>query len=92
MPDSQRTPHSGSPDQKGATGKAGPRVDFEEGDVGDVQSGHVDASDHTHRRLKPRHIQLIGIAGTIGTALFVNIGKGLLSGGPASLFMAYCLW
>ncbi|KAI8301311.1 General amino acid permease AGP2 [Colletotrichum sp. SAR11_240] len=63
--------------------KAGPRVDFEDGDV---QSGHVDASDHTHRRLKPRHIHLIGIAGTIGTALFVNIGKGLLSGGPAMPF------
>lgn len=30
--------------------KAGPQVDFEDGDV---QSGHVDASDHTHRRLKP---------------------------------------
>ncbi|CAI0644193.1 unnamed protein product [Colletotrichum noveboracense] len=69
--------------------KAGPRIDLEDGDV---QSGHVDATDHTHRRLKPRHIQLIGIAGTIGTALFVNIGKGLLSGGPASLFIAYCLW
>ncbi|KAK8153196.1 amino acid permease/ SLC12A domain-containing protein [Phyllosticta citrichinensis] len=92
MSDSPRIPRSGSPDQKGAVDKAGPRVDFEEGDVGNVQSGHVDASDHTHRRLKPRHIQLIGIAGTIGTALFVNIGKGLLSGGPASLFIAYCLW
>ncbi|KAJ5578993.1 hypothetical protein N7450_007860 [Penicillium hetheringtonii] len=25
--------------------------------------------DHTHRKLKPRHVQLIGIGGTIGTAL-----------------------
>lgn len=24
--------------------------------------------DHTKRKLKPRHIQLIGLAGTIGTA------------------------
>jgi amino acid transporter len=24
--------------------------------------------DHTQRKLRPRHIQLIGIAGTIGTA------------------------
>ena len=30
--------------------------------------------DSTHRKLKPRHIQLIGIGGTIGTALFVQIG------------------
>jgi amino acid transporter len=34
--------------------------------------------DHTHRQLKARHIQLIGIGGTIGTALYVQIGKGLL--------------
>ncbi|KAL9038846.1 MAG: hypothetical protein Q9214_005120 [Letrouitia sp. 1 TL-2023] len=30
--------------------------------------------DSTHRKLKPRHIQLIGIGGTIGTALYVQIG------------------
>lgn len=28
--------------------------------------------DTTHRRLKSRHIQLIGIGGTIGTALYVR--------------------
>lgn len=48
--------------------------------------------DATHRKLKPRHIQLIGIGGTIGTALYVQIGRGLLNGGPASLFMAFTIW
>ncbi|KAI6080567.1 amino acid permease/ SLC12A domain-containing protein [Hypoxylon rubiginosum] len=48
--------------------------------------------DRTHRMLKPRHIQLIGIGGTIGTALFVSIGKSLLDGGPGSLFIAFSLW
>ncbi|KZF26416.1 hypothetical protein L228DRAFT_242885 [Xylona heveae TC161] len=48
--------------------------------------------DHTQRRLKPRHIQLIGIGGTIGTALYVQIGQGLLHGGPASLFIAFSFW
>jgi amino acid transporter len=48
--------------------------------------------DGTHRRLKPRHIQLIGIGGTIGTVLFVQIGKGLIQGGPGSLFIAFSLW
>jgi amino acid transporter len=48
--------------------------------------------DSTHRMLKPRHIQLIGIGGTIGTALFVQIGHGLLNGGPASLFLAFTFW
>ncbi|CCC05041.1 hypothetical protein SMACR_07364 [Sordaria macrospora] len=48
--------------------------------------------DKTHRKLKSRHIQLIGIGGTIGTALYVQIGKGLLNGGPASLFLAFTIW
>jgi amino acid transporter len=48
--------------------------------------------DHTHRKLKARHIQLIGIGGTIGTALFVAIGKPLIAGGPANLSIAFTLW
>lgn len=48
--------------------------------------------DSTHRKLRPRHIQLIGIGGTIGTALYVQIGHGLINGGPASLFLAFTLW
>jgi amino acid permease len=48
--------------------------------------------DLTRRQLKPRHIQLIGIGGTIGTALFVQIGQGLINGGPGSLFMAFTIW
>ena len=51
-----------------------------------------DRYDFTHRQLRPRHIQLIGIGGTIGTALFVSIGEGLIHGGPASLFIAFTLW
>ncbi|KAJ9221563.1 hypothetical protein C8Q69DRAFT_131422 [Paecilomyces variotii] len=51
-----------------------------------------EGTDHTHRRLKPRHIQLIGIGGTIGTALYVQIGQGLMHGGPASLFIAFAFW
>ena len=33
--------------------------------------------DLTHRRLKSRHIQLIGIGGTIGTALYVRPSRPL---------------
>lgn len=56
------------------------------------QSFVVGSTDQTHRMLKPRHIQLIGIGGTIGTALYVQIGRGLMQGGPASLFIAFSLW
>jgi amino acid transporter len=48
--------------------------------------------DQTHRKLKARHLQLIGIGGTIGTALYVQIGRGLLNGGPASLLIAFTFW
>ncbi|KAG8622763.1 hypothetical protein KVT40_009274 [Elsinoe batatas] len=52
----------------------------------------IKKGDSTHRKLRPRHIQLIGIGGTIGTALFVQIGRGLLNGGPAALFLAFTIW
>lgn len=70
--------------------------------------------DETHRRLRARHIQLMGIGGTIGTVLFVSapppypleapfcspprprkqvqIGKGLVQGGPGSLVIAFSFW
>ena len=57
-------------------------------DVVSVREGF----DLTHRKLKARHIQLIGIGGTIGTALYVQIGRGLLNGGPGSLFLAFTIW
>lgn len=48
--------------------------------------------DQTHRKLKPRHLQLIGIGGTIGTALYVQIGSGLRESGPGSLFLGFSIW
>ncbi|KAI0814436.1 amino acid permease/ SLC12A domain-containing protein [Xylaria sp. FL0064] len=57
-----------------------------------AESVELGKMDGTHRRLKPRHIQLIGIGGTIGTMLYVQIGKGLIQGGPGSLFIAFTLW
>jgi amino acid transporter len=53
---------------------------------------NMSVNDGTRRNLKARHIQLIGIGGTIGTALYVQIGKSLLRGGPASLFLAFTVW
>jgi amino acid transporter len=59
---------------------------------GSIEEGSKPVYDHTHRKLKPRHVQLIGIGGTIGTALYVQIGQTLAEGGPGSLFIAYTLW
>ncbi|QSZ30950.1 hypothetical protein DSL72_000509 [Monilinia vaccinii-corymbosi] len=41
------------------------------------------------RKLKPRHLQMIAIGGSIGTGLFVTSGAALSTGGPASLIIAY---
>ena len=68
--------------------KAGYGIAKDEPYAESIKAGY----DHTHRKLKPRHIQLIGIGGTIGTALYVQIGRGLLNGGPGSLFLAFTIW
>jgi amino acid transporter len=52
----------------------------------------VENADGLQRRLNNRQIQLIAIGGSIGTALFVSIGGGLSTAGPASLFLAYLLY
>ncbi|KAL6231033.1 hypothetical protein BDW75DRAFT_233944 [Aspergillus navahoensis] len=44
-----------------------------------------------HRRLNPRQIQLTAMAGSIGAALFVGIGSGVMSG-PLCLFLAFIFW
>lgn len=49
-------------------------------------------ADQLQRHLGNRQIQLIAIGGTIGTALFVSIGGGLMEGGPGSLFIAFTLY
>ncbi|KAK7550730.1 amino acid transporter-like protein [Phyllosticta citricarpa] len=48
--------------------------------------------DHLHRNLSNRQIQWIAIGGSIGTALFVSIGFGLIEGGPASLLLGFILY
>lgn len=59
-----RAHDDGLPDEKTVGG--GPYGDpFDGGLRSSLDSG--DKRDHTHRKLKSRHIQLIGIGGTIGT-------------------------
>ncbi|KAF5389926.1 hypothetical protein D9757_003646 [Collybiopsis confluens] len=56
------------------------------GEFVEDSASSIDTYDHTHRKLKNRHIQLMAIGGTIGTALFVQIGQALSEGlQPASL-------
>jgi hypothetical protein len=43
-------------------------------------------------RANERRFRGIGIGGTIGTALYVQIGRSLINGGPGALFIAFTLW
>ncbi|PPR02279.1 hypothetical protein CVT26_011698 [Gymnopilus dilepis] len=47
--------------------------------------------DRVQRRLKQRHVQMIAIAGTIGTGLFLGSGGALSSAGPLGALLAYAL-
>lgn len=42
-----------------------------------------------HRGFKSRQVNMLAIAGAIGTGLIIGSGTGLSRGGPASLLIAY---
>lgn len=65
-----------------------PAYDVSDGDSGIIIGNVSDLK----RNLSGRHIQMITIGGSIGTALFVSIGTGLVNGGPASLLIAFILY
>lgn len=56
------------------------------------EDGIVQNVDDLKRSLTGRQIQMITIGGSIGTALFVSIGSGLIQGGPGSLLIAFVLY
>ncbi|KAF9020482.1 hypothetical protein BDZ89DRAFT_1072230 [Hymenopellis radicata] len=47
--------------------------------------------DRLRRELSARQVQMIAIAGTIGTGLFLGTGRSLAQGGPASVLICYGL-
>ncbi|RDX54144.1 general amino acid permease 1 [Polyporus arcularius HHB13444] len=52
---------------------------------------HFDAADldRVQRKLKQRHVQMIAIAGTLGTGLFLGSGLALQAAGPLGALIAY---
>ncbi|MEU6328639.1 amino acid permease [Streptomyces sp. NPDC047049] len=54
-------------------------------------AGHDDpGTEHLHRGLQPRHIQMIAIGGTIGVGLFLGSAEALHEAGPG-LLLTYAL-
>ena len=60
-----------------------PNVSIDYMDEGNVQDAEV------KRALKPRHISMIALGGTIGTGLFIGISSPLADAGPVGALIAY---
>ncbi|KAF3008282.1 hypothetical protein E8E14_003755 [Neopestalotiopsis sp. 37M] len=63
-------------------------------DVGDIEAVTADLDHFAEIRdvrqgLKQRHIQMISLAGAIGTGLFLGSGSALAKGGPLGAFLGY---
>jgi amino acid transporter len=56
---------------------------------GDVET--AEQYGYVARGLKSRHIQFIALGGTIGTGLFLGIGKALATSGPLSILLGYSI-
>ncbi|KAK7040056.1 amino acid permease/ SLC12A domain-containing protein [Favolaschia claudopus] len=50
---------------------------------------HTGIYDGLQRNMKQRHVQMIALAGTLGTGLFLGSGKAIAHAGPAGALLAY---
>lgn len=78
-----------SSDEKSSDEKA-PPYQTELGDVETVPD-HFGEVGELRQGLKQRHIQMISLAGAIGTGLFLGSGSALAKGGPLGAFLGYTL-
>lgn len=51
----------------------------------------VPGEEKVQRTLKPRHLSMIALGGSIGTGLFVGSGGALSTGGPVGVWLAYII-
>ncbi|KAF9467319.1 amino acid permease-domain-containing protein [Collybia nuda] len=67
------------------------RADHIESLDGNQDESNTKPKGGLHRGLSARQVQMIAIAGTIGTGLFLGTGRSLARGGPASVLICYCI-
>ncbi|KAK9315151.1 amino acid permease/ SLC12A domain-containing protein [Lipomyces starkeyi] len=66
--------------------------DAQSGSFDDVKVDvHTKLHDGVQRKMQQRHMQMIALAGTLGTGLFLGSGKAIVHSGPAGALIAYCL-
>ena len=41
------------------------------------------------QKMKPRHLQMIAVGGSIGTGLFIGSGGALATGGPLGILIGW---
>jgi amino acid transporter len=78
---------SGSPpvkDEKNLTPSDNSPGYLDDDDVGEFEEVHT-----VKQGLHQRHIQMIALAGTIGTGLFLGSGKAIARSGPLGAFLGY---
>ncbi|KAJ3565537.1 hypothetical protein NP233_g7567 [Leucocoprinus birnbaumii] len=75
---------------KRAPGTTGGQVVAGANNVEDLQKIMADAP-MLQQKMKPRHLTMIAVGGSIGTGLFVGSGSALAVGGPAGVLIAWLL-
>lgn len=56
-----------------------------------ITEARLKDSPMLQQKMKPRHLQMIAVGGSIGTGLFIGSGKALRTGGPAGILIAWIL-
>ncbi|KAF8647298.1 hypothetical protein AX16_006816 [Volvariella volvacea WC 439] len=75
---------------KRAPGVTGGQVVAGGNNVDDLERVMADAP-MLQQKMKPRHLQMIAVGGSIGTGLFVGSGSALNAGGPGGVLIAWLL-
>ncbi|KAH7007261.1 amino acid permease/ SLC12A domain-containing protein [Ilyonectria destructans] len=59
-----------------------------------LENGQIvrdEAFGDLHRSFTPRQIHIISLGSSVGSGLFIAIGKALANGGPGTMFLAYLM-
>lgn len=62
-----------------------------EPDIEKVEAHENRQADRLNRSLSTRQLQMMSLAGVIGTGLYLGTGQSLAEGGPASLLLGYVI-